>query len=313
MVPRSGLPPTPPPAVLPLLGFRSVTGGGGASLARPRLMTRCARPRVSDGWPLLSHCFQQRALPPASPLPLAAPCSVYVVRTGKLNNRQALRLLCRFQAPPSLAFRPSSTPRPRLASVASGWAGIHARPPLLSRALMAQRVHVVRVEGRLATPMPFVALRSCAGGVVASTSDSIDLARLLIAWTQLGQDAGLVFTFETHGATSSWLTSSPPPLPEWAAHTCTVSDDDDVVILDEVSESSPSFVLLRLIGGQLAAEADASQIPRLVNTIKDLNGEVVVVRMLSSMGDAEGWLKNPRMPKWLFAPAAVFPTSASTD
>lgn len=164
-------------------------------------------------------------------------------------------------------------------------------------------MEVVRVEGHVAHVMPFAALRSCTGSVVASASDAIDLARLLVAWTQLDGDAGLVSTFKSRGAASSWVTSMPPPLPTWAAAPCSVTDDEDVIVLEENIPVFPVFALLRQSGGQLAAESNSSLIPRLINTIKALNGEVVVVRMLSSISSAEEWLLNPRLPRWLLAPS----------
>lgn len=148
-------------------------------------------------------------------------------------------------------------------------------------------MEVERVEGHVAHPMRFVALRSCTGSMVASTSDAVDLARFLVAWTQLDGDAGLVSTFESRGAASSWVTLLPPPLPTWAAAPCSVTDDEDVIVLEEDTPVFPVFALLRQSGGQLAADSNSSLIPRLVNTIKALNGEVVVVRMLPSIGSAE--------------------------
>lgn len=170
------------------------------------------------------------------------------------------------------------------------------------------------MEGEVARQMSFVALRSRTARVVASTSDAIDLARILLMWTQLGGDAALVSTFESRGAASSWLAVLPPPLPKWAIETCTAVGDEDVTVLEEQTHVNPVFALLRKEGGQLAAEANQSLVPRLVNTIKALNGEVVIVRMLSSMDDAGNWLRNPRVPTWLWAPApAVSSIEASQD
>lgn len=170
-----------------------------------------------------------------------------------------------------------------------------------------------RVEGGVARSMPFVALRSGTGSVVASTNDAIDIARLLVAWAQMDGDAGLVCTFESHSAASSWLAVSPPPFPTWAAVTCCSSEDDGVIVLEEDTGLSPVFAVLRQSGGQLAPEGDSSLVPRLVNTIKALKGEVVVVRMLASMGYAEEWLLNPRVPKWLLAPPLVFFSPAASQ
>lgn len=172
---------------------------------------------------------------------------------------------------------------------------------------------MVRAGGRVAHSMPFVALRSGTGGVIASASDSVDLARLMIAWTKLDRDAALVSTFATHEAASAWLTASSPPLPHWATRTCVAADDQDVIVLDDETDASPVFALLRQAGGQLAAEANASLIPRLVNTIKALNGEVALVRMLPSMGEAEKWLLSPRVPMWLLRPAAPASTCWASE
>lgn len=160
--------------------------------------------------------------------------------------------------------------------------------------------------------MPFVALRARTGRVLARTSDAIDLARLLLTWTQLGGDAALVSTFESRGAASSWLTILPPPLPKWAIGTCLSPADEDVIVLEGDANVFPVFALLRKEGGQLGAEGNPALVPRLVNTIKALNGEVVIVRMLSSMSDAEKWLQNPRLPTWLSAPAPVVSSLAAS-
>lgn len=179
---------------------------------------------------------------------------------------------------------------------------------------MTLRVQAERPRDLVAHEMPFVALRSASGGVLASATDSVDLARLMVAWTQLDWDAGLVSTFPSSGAASSWLGMSPPPLPTWAARTCVAAAEADVVIVNEEASSSLVFALLREAGGQLVAEANSSLIPRLVNTVKDLNGEVAVVRMLSSVDEAEQWLLSPRVPRWLLAPAAAASTAcASVD
>lgn len=161
--------------------------------------------------------------------------------------------------------------------------------------------------------MPFVALRSRAGGVIARTGDPIDLAHLLVVWTKLRRDAGLVCTFETRSAASSWLSISPPPMPAWASSTCAAVDDEDVIVLDDETESSAVFAVLRRDGGQLASKDKASLIPRLVNTVNALNGEVAVVRMLASMADAEAWLLKPHVPKWLARPVAVSLAAGGSD
>lgn len=179
-------------------------------------------------------------------------------------------------------------------------------------ALMALRVEIERVDGKLARTMPFMALRCGTGGLIAATGDSIDLARFLVSWTQLDRDAALISTFETRAAASSWLSITPPPLPMWAARTFLAMDDEDVINLEDDTNPFAVFALLRQVGGQLAAEGNTALIPRHVNTVKALNGEVAVVRMLSSMSDAEEWLLKPRVPAWLLAPAAVLPTADET-
>lgn len=184
-----------------------------------------------------------------------------------------------------LALLFSSAPRPLFSSSSGGGSLTPARHFPCQPALMAQRMSIERVEGRAAAAMPFLVLRLCTGGVVACASDSIDLAQLLIAWTQLGRNAALVSTFESREAATSWLSSSLQPLPGWV-RTCVASDDDEVVDLDDESDPSRGFVLLQKAGGHLVAKDNWSLVPRLVNTVKALYGEVAVVRMMSSMGDA---------------------------
>lgn len=67
---------------------------------------------------------------------------------------------------------------------------------------------------------------------MANASDFVDLASLMIAWTQLDRDAALVSTFATRGAVTSSLAASPPPLSSWACRTCVVANEADVIILD---------------------------------------------------------------------------------
>ncbi|KAK1868412.1 hypothetical protein I4F81_010901 [Pyropia yezoensis] len=160
--------------------------------------------------------------------------------------------------------------------------------------------------------MPFVALRCSTGGLIAATGDSIDLARFLVAWTQLDRDDALISTFETHGAASSWFSIMPLTLPTWAARICLAMDDEDLINLEDETDPFPVFALLRQVGGQLAHEDNTALTPRLVNTVNALNGEVAVERTLSSMGDAEQWLLKFRVPAWLLAPAAVLPTVDET-
>ncbi|KAK1862923.1 hypothetical protein I4F81_005489 [Pyropia yezoensis] len=61
-------------------------------------------------------------------------------------------------------------------------------------------------------------------------------------------------------------------------------EDEDVIFLDDKGDPFPVFALLREVGGKLAAEANASLIPRLVNTVKALNGEVVVAILRRKAG-----------------------------
>lgn len=181
-----------------------------------------------------------------------------------------------------------------------------------TRAIMALRIEIERVDGQLACTMPFVALRCSTGGLIAATGDSIDLARFLVAWTQLDRDDALISTFETHGAASSWFSIMPLTLPTWAARICLAMDDEDLINLEDETDPFPVFALLRQVGGQLAHEDNTALTPRLVNTVNALNGEVAVERTLSSMGDAEQWLLKFRVPAWLLAPAAVLPTVDET-
>jgi len=174
---------------------------------------------------------------------------------------------------------------------------------------MAHRVAVERVAGDEVRSMPFVALRSGTGGIIARASDSIDLARLMIEWTQLGRDAAIICTFEHHGAASSWLTAAQPPLPTWAARTCVATADADVINVDVEPDAAPVFALLSQAGGQLVANTNSSRVPQLVNTVKALNGEVAVVRMLLSVDEAESWLLSPSLPAWLLAPVPAAPAA----
>lgn len=119
--------------------------------------------------------------------------------------------------------------------------------------MLAQRVEIERVAAQVARSTPFVAFRSSTEGFIARSGASIELARVLIAGTQLGEDAALVSTLETRGAATSWLTCSPPPFPTWAARTCAATIDEGATIVDEDTDPFPVFALLRECGGQLVA------------------------------------------------------------
>lgn len=183
----------------------------------------------------------------------------------------------------------------------------------LERPLEGHRAEVERVELQAARSMPFVALRCGRGGALASAGDAIDLAWLMVAWTELNRDAGLVCNFETRDEASSWLTAAPPPLPVWAARTCVATNDEYMIGFEDETDPSPFIALLGKAGGQLAEEANAALILRLVSTIKALNGEVVLVRMLPSVSDAEEWLLTPHVPLWMMAPPAVLSAPGATE
>jgi len=176
------------------------------------------------------------------------------------------------------------------------------------RAAMGSRVALVRAGGGAVRAMPFIAFRSGSTRLVVAANDAIDLARLLVAWTELAEDAALLCSFESRGAASTWLTGALPDLPDWAKRSCGPTDDGCVIRIDDDATATPVFAVLRETGGQLAVESNTAEIPKLVNTIKSLNGECVIVRFLLSVPDAEAWLLEPRVPMWLLSPAPALPS-----
>lgn len=68
---------------------------------------------------------------------------------------------------------------------------------------MTHRVQALRPGALQARAMPFVSPRWGSGAVMSSASDPVDLARLMVAWTALDRDAGLISTFADSGAASS--------------------------------------------------------------------------------------------------------------
>jgi len=164
---------------------------------------------------------------------------------------------------------------------------------------MAHRVEVVRAGGGVLRPAEFVCIRSLSRRVVADAKDPVDVARLLMAWSELDSDVALVRSFENRLAATTWATGPLPVLPEWASRTC-VSDGRDGV----AAPRSPVFALLRGVGGHLAVVSDTSMVAKLVNTITELNGEFALARVLPSMPDGESWLLEPRVPQWLLSSSA---------
>jgi len=173
---------------------------------------------------------------------------------------------------------------------------------------MAQRVEVVRSGGGVLRPAAFIAFRSRSGRVIVDAKDPVDMARLLMAWTELGSDVALISSFEHRREATSWATGSLPALPEWASRTCGPHATAAVIGLGDPPPRTSVFALLRGVGGHLAVVSDASMVAKLVNTISDLNGECALARLLPSTPDCESWLLAPRVPQWLL----VSPSAASS-
>jgi len=166
---------------------------------------------------------------------------------------------------------------------------------------MAKRVEVARVGGGASEPAAFIALRARSKRVVVEAKNGIDVARLLLVWTELGRDVALVCSFETRKAATSWVAGPVPALASWASLTCVPTGGDEAAIPDSGSRSSSVFALLRGAGGHVAPLADAAMSTKLVNTLTALNGECALARMLPSMTAAETWLLAPRLPPWLLS------------
>jgi len=165
-----------------------------------------------------------------------------------------------------------------------------------------------RVSGGEFRDTLFIAFRSGTRRFVVAADNAIDVARLLLAWAELGRDVAVLSSFADRGEALSWLALPAIDLPSWVALTCAVDPDDGVIFLDEGDQPTPVFALLCGAGGQVVSEANTAEVPRLVNTLKALNGERAIARMLPSMRDAETWLLSPRVPRWVVTP---LPTEAS--
>jgi len=165
---------------------------------------------------------------------------------------------------------------------------------------MAQRVEVVRAGGGVLRPAGFISFRSMSRRVVVDAKDPVDVARLLMAWTELASDVALVCSFESRLAATSWATGPLPALPVWASRTCVPDGRAGVV-----APRAPVFALLRGVGGHLAVVGNTSMVAKLVNTISELNGDCALARVLPSMPDGESWLLAPRVPLWLLSSSSV--------
>jgi len=183
------------------------------------------------------------------------------------------------------------------------WAGCLYAP---SRTMVPD-TGLERVSGGEFCNMLFIAFRSGTRRFVVAADSAIDVARLLVAWAELGRDAAVLSSFADRGEALSWLSLSALDLPTWVNLTCAVDPDDDVIFLDDGDGPAPVFALLCGAGGQVVSEANTAEVPRLVNTLKALNGERAIARMLPTMLDAETWLLAPRVPQWVVAPP---PTAA---
>jgi len=148
----------------------------------------------------------------------------------------------------------------------------------------------------------FIAFRSGTRRFVVGADNAIHVARLLVAWAELGRDAAVLSSFTDRWAALSWLSLSAIDLPAWVELTCAVDPDDGLICLDETENPSPVFALLCRAGGQVVSEANTADVPQLVNTLKALDWERAIARMLPTMSDAETWLLSPRLPRWLMTP-----------
>jgi len=81
---------------------------------------------------------------------------------------------------------------------------------------MAKRVELARVGGGASEPAVFIALRARYKRVVVEAKNGIDLARLLLVWTELGREVALVCSFETRKAATSWVAGPVSALTSWA-------------------------------------------------------------------------------------------------
>jgi len=176
---------------------------------------------------------------------------------------------------------------------------------------MAQRFEAEGMGGGAFQTAAFIALRTSARHVVVEANNGVDMARLLLVWTELGPDAALVCSFDDRRAATSWATGALPALPVWARRTCVAASDKKVVCMDGGSRPAAVFALLRGVGGHLAPLSDASMTTKLVNTLTALNGECAVARMFVSMPHAESWLLVPRVPAWLLSSSAASSAGAA--
>ena len=147
-----------------------------------------------------------------------------------------------------------------------------------------------------------IAFRSGTRRFVVGADNEIDVAQLLVAWAELGRDASVLSSFADRSAALSRLSLSAIDLPAWVELTCAVDPDDGFICLDETENPSPVFALLCRARGQVVSEANTADVPRLVNTLKALNWERAIARMLPTMSDAETWLLSPRLPWWVITP-----------
>lgn len=135
--------------------------------------------------------------------------------------------------------------------------------------------------------------------------DAFDAARLIVAWTEIDQDAAVRSSFASLGAALDRLTQPALDVKMWVEITCMVDPDEGVIRLKDEHEEAkrtPEFALLCSVGNQLAPEDGKTAVPRLFNTLKALSGERAIARMVPARLEAESWLLAPRVPSWVLAP-----------
>jgi len=171
---------------------------------------------------------------------------------------------------------------------------------------MASRVTIERVPAEEARPMRFIAFRSSTTRFIVRCDSGIEMARLLTAWSELGTDAAALCSFEAHKKAVAWLWQLSVRMPAWVERTCVEDRDCGVICVEaDVEEFAPVFALLCAAGGQMVPKASTADMPKLVNTLKALNGKVAIARMLPTVDEAETWLAAARVPLWVLKAAAA--------
>jgi len=154
--------------------------------------------------------------------------------------------------------------------------------------------------------MRFIAFRSSTTRFIVRCDSGIEMARLLTAWSELGTDAAALCSFEAHKKAVAWLWLSSVRMPAWVERTCVENRDCGVICVDaDAEECAPVFALLCAAGGQMVPKASTADMPKLVNTLKALNGNVALARMLPTVAEAETWMGAARVPLWVLKAAAA--------